>query len=198
MISFNWGFSGGVPLLLSPSPSPPAGRRSCTLLRCEINYGPSPLSITEESAFPRERRNNQKAFQPWGGGEPRTAEHIMRQGGCRASGRWFHMQMPGCLQVIIMVFDFSFSFFFPLLLSPPMLLLCRGFNSHMLSPSLSARFPWRSAPPLLPGAAEPPAPAIPLPFPRWKYRRPGRAAERLKRSPGPGARPPQERGAALP
>lgn len=75
MISFNWGFSGGVPLasapsppFLSPSPSPPAGRRSRTLLRCEINYGPSPLSITEESAFPRERRNNQKAFQSGGGG----------------------------------------------------------------------------------------------------------------------------------
>jgi len=73
MISFNWGFSGGVPLasapsspFLSPSPSPPAERRNCTLRRCEINYGPSPLSITEESAFPRERRNNQKAFQSGG------------------------------------------------------------------------------------------------------------------------------------
>lgn len=165
MISFNWGFSGGVPLLLSPSPSPPAGRRSCTLLRCEINYGPSPLSITEESAFPRERRNNQKAFQPWGGGEPRTAEHIMRQGGCRASGRWFHMQMPGCLQVIIMVFDFSFSFFFPSF-SLPRCYYCVGVLTATCSPLPFQRGFLGDRPRrFCPGPRSPPPRPSPCPFP---------------------------------
>lgn len=85
MISFNWGFSEGVPPasapsppFLSSSPSPPAGRRSCTSLRCEINYGPSPLSITEESALPRERRNNQKAFQSGGWTWDRRAHNAAR------------------------------------------------------------------------------------------------------------------------
>lgn len=94
------------------------------------------------------------------------------------------MQMASCLQVIIMVLFF----FFPL-----MLLLCRGFNSHMLYPSLSARFPWRSATPLLPRAHCPRPSACPTSMLISPYgNESGRAGQLiLKRSPGPGARPPR-------
>lgn len=106
----------------------------------------------------------------------------MRQGDCRASGRWFHMQMASCLQVIIMVLFFSL-----------MLLLCRGFNSHMLYPSLSARFPWRSATPLLPRARCPRPSACPTSMLISPYGNESGPAGQLilKRSPGPEARPPR-------
>lgn len=85
VISTNSGFSGeggGVPSPPLPRPlsSPlalPLQRGEEAALRCEINYGPSPLSITEESAFPTERRNNQKAFN-LGGTSDRGAHNATR------------------------------------------------------------------------------------------------------------------------
>lgn len=74
-----------------------------------------------------------------------------------------------------------------------MLLLCRGFNSHMLYPFLSARFPWRSATPLLPRAHCPRPSACPTSMLISPYgNESGRAGQLiLKRSPGPGACPPR-------
>lgn len=74
-----------------------------------------------------------------------------------------------------------------------MLLLCRGFNSHMLYPSLSARFPWRSATPLLPRARCPRPSACPTSMLISPYGNESGPAGQLilKRSPGPGARPPR-------
>lgn len=69
-----------------------------------------------------------------------------------------------------------------------MLLLCRDFNSHMLYPSLSARFPWRSATPLLPRAHCPRPSACPTSMLIWPYGNESGPAGQLilKRSPGPG------------
>lgn len=74
-----------------------------------------------------------------------------------------------------------------------MLLLCRGFNSHMLYPSLSARSPWRSATPLLPRARCPRPSACPTSMLISPYGNESGPAGQLilKRSPGPGARPPR-------
>lgn len=83
------GIIGGLPpappgpLIGLPSPAfPSARRRSCSLLCGVINYGPSPLSITGKSAFPIERRNNQKTFKA---GEAGAGALTMQPGDCRAA-----------------------------------------------------------------------------------------------------------------